>query len=65
MREKTFLHFMELGKYLERLDADCQVYICGDTFFLSAKVYELRCTFRFLMRLEVGFCDYFPYTLYL
>ena len=65
MKEKTFLNFVELGRYLERFSPDDRIYICSDDFYLSSTVNELRCSFRNLLRLEVAYVDYYPRTLYI
>lgn len=65
MREKTFLHFVELGKYVERFDDECVLHIINENFYLSASVLELKTSLRSLLRFEVAYVDLFPYTIYL
>lgn len=65
MKEKTFLCFVELGKYILRFQDDVVVHIISDEFYLSATILELKTTLRSLLKLEVFYVDLLPYTLYL
>lgn len=65
MKEKTFLRFVELGKYISRFQDDVVIHIISDEFYLSATILELKTTLRSLLKLEVFYVDLFPYTLYL
>lgn len=62
---KEHLHFIELGKYLDRLAPDTKVTLISEDYTVTASVYCFRSDFRSLMRLEVGYSDFFPFTLYL
>lgn len=65
MKEKTYLRFIELGKYILRFQDDVVIHIISDEFYLSATILELKTTLRSLLKLEVFYVDLFPYTLYL
>lgn len=65
MKEKTYLRFVELGKYIQRFQDDVVIHLISDEFYLSTTILELKTTLRSLLKFEVFYVDLFPYTLYL
>lgn len=59
------VHFVELGKYLYKLPKDTRIHIVSDNFYINAPVYVLLAELRSLLRLEVCYNEFFPYTVYL
>ena len=57
--------FVELGRYLQKLQKDEMIHLVSDNFFIYAPVYVFLAELRSLLRLEVAVNDYFPFTLYL
>lgn len=65
MKEKTYFKFVPLGEYIERFQPDVRLNIISEGLYISATVYELRSTLKSLLRYEVCYVEYFPYTLYI
>lgn len=63
---KTVVHVNELGKYLLKLpNKQVMISIVGEDFYIHAPAYVILADLKSLLRFEVTFNEYFPYTLYL